>query len=64
MIIKNKLISFTLILFFSFLIFLSCGNEDNNDVFVDLIDTPVPESIPTFTPPSTPKPITSYTATF
>ena len=63
MIIKNKLISFTLILFFSFLIFLSCGNEDNNDVFVDLIDTPVPESIPTFTPTSTPKPIPSYTAT-
>ena len=42
MIIKNKLISFTLILFFSFLIFLSCGDEDNNDVFVDLVDTPVP----------------------
>ena len=63
MIIQNKLISFTLILFFSFLIFLSCGNEDNNDVFVDLIDTPVPESIPTFTPTSTPKPIPSYTAT-
>ena len=63
MIIKNKLISFTLILFFSFLIFLSCGDEDNNDVFVDLVDTPVPEFIPTFTPTPTPKPIPTYTAT-
>ena len=63
MIIKNKLISFTLILFFSFLIFLSCGDEDNNDVFVDLVDTPVPEFIPTFTPSPTPKPIPTYTAT-
>ena len=63
MIIKNKLIRFTLILFFSFLIFLSCGDEDNNDVFVDLVDTPVPEFIPTFTPTPTPKPIPTYTAT-
>lgn len=63
MIIKNKLISFTLIFFFSFLIFLSCGDEDNNDVFVDLVDTPVPEFIPTFTPTPTPKPIPTYTAT-
>ena len=63
MIIQNKLISFTLILFFSFLIFLSCGDEDNNDVFVDLVDTPVPEFIPTFTPTPTPKPIPTYTAT-
>ena len=62
---QNKLISFTLILFFSLTIFLSCGDEDNNDVFVDLIDTPVPQLILTFTPTSTsiPKPIPTNTPT-
>ena len=63
MIKQNKLVSFTLILFFSFMIFLSCGDNDNNDVFVDLIDTPIPESIPTYTPTSIPIPTPTYTAT-
>ena len=54
MILRNKII-FLSILIFSIMIFLSCSNDDKkDDVFIDLLDTATP--LPTFTPAPTPLP--------